>query len=59
MLGLLPPARLSPPHLPPGDPVVVLPMCSLKSEVVYECPECEARYLGIQRCEDAMSSPGE
>jgi hypothetical protein len=23
-----------------------------KTDTVYECPECEARYLGAQRCED-------
>lgn len=37
---------------PPADPMVVLPKRTLKSEVVYECPECEARYLGIQRCDE-------
>jgi hypothetical protein len=37
---------------PPADPVVVLPKPPLKAEVVYECPECEARYLGIQRCDE-------
>lgn len=27
-------------------------MVPAKADTVYECPECEARYLGTQRCED-------
>jgi len=30
----------------PTEPVVT------KSETVYQCPECDARYLGHQRCDD-------
>jgi len=37
---------------PPADSVVVLPKALLKAEVVYECPECEARYLATQRCDE-------
>jgi hypothetical protein len=32
-------------RLAPVEPVVAKP------DVVYECPSCEARYLGVQRCE--------
>jgi len=28
------------------------PVLPAKADTVYECPECEARYLGAQRCED-------
>lgn len=30
----------------PVEPVVT------RSDTVYECPDCDARYLGEQRCED-------
>ena len=30
----------------PIEPIVA------KADVVYECPDCDARYLGEQRCED-------
>jgi hypothetical protein len=36
---------------PPADTVVVLPVLLPKAAVVYECPECETRYVGVQRCE--------
>lgn len=36
---------------PPADTVVVLPASLPKSTVVYECPLCETRYLGVQLCE--------
>lgn len=29
-----------------------MPAQPAKADTVYECPECEARYLGSQRCED-------
>jgi len=28
------------------------PVQPAKPDTIYECPECEARYLGVQRCED-------
>jgi hypothetical protein len=36
----------------PSAPPLVLPRKPPKAVVVYQCPECEARYLGEQRCED-------
>ena len=36
--------RLDAPSPPPKTPA--------KSEVIYECPSCETRYLGEQRCDD-------
>ncbi len=29
------------------------PVQPAKSDTIYECPECEVRYLGIQRCENS------
>lgn len=29
-----------------------LPVQPAKADTVYECPECEVRYLGAQRCDD-------
>lgn len=37
---------------PPADTAVVLPIPLPKTAVIYECPECEARYVGIQRCDE-------
>ena len=39
-------------HQLPGQTPAPLPRRLPKSVVVYQCPHCEARYLGIQRCED-------
>ncbi len=33
-------------------PLSEAPGRSARAETVYECPGCEARYLGEQRCED-------
>ena len=33
-------------------PVVPIPQRSPRPATVYECPSCEARYLGDQRCPD-------
>lgn len=37
---------------PPADLVVVLSVTLPKTVVVYQCPECEARYIGVQRCQE-------
>jgi hypothetical protein len=36
---------------PPADTLVVLPVPLPKTAVVYVCPECDTRYVGVQRCE--------
>jgi hypothetical protein len=33
-----------------GDRLVVPPHHSRRNQTVYECPSCETRYLGNQRC---------
>jgi hypothetical protein len=46
-LRRLPPIRLAPPAgstPPPTQPA--------KIDTVYECPQCQTRYLGTQRCDD-------
>lgn len=35
----------------PSQPPLVLPRKPPKAVVVYQCPECEERYLGEQRCD--------
>jgi hypothetical protein len=35
-----------------ANPLVVPPQRSRRDETVYECPSCEARYLGHQRCSE-------
>lgn len=35
----------------PVVPAVLPPHRSRREGTVYQCPSCEARYLGIQRCE--------
>jgi len=37
-------------HAPPAPPTP--PRGRLRAASVYECPDCGARYLGEQRCED-------
>jgi ribosomal protein L37AE/L43A len=39
-------------HQPPDQVQVLLLRRSPKTAVVYQCPECETRYLGSQRCPD-------
>ena len=39
--------RLRHPPLPPS-----VPDRSSRSDTIYECPSCDARYLGEQRCAD-------
>ena len=48
VLRHLPPSRLAP---PPGS-TPRRPTQPAKIDTVYECPQCQARYLGSQRCED-------
>ncbi|MGH8276286.1 MAG: hypothetical protein ACRETH_06295 [Steroidobacteraceae bacterium] len=38
-------------HRPPVDTVIVFPITLPRSAFVYECSECEARFVGVQRCE--------
>ena len=35
-----------------GGPLVVPPHRSRREATIYQCPSCEARYLGNQRCSD-------
>jgi hypothetical protein len=37
-------------HTPAGAPLVVPAHRSRREGTIYECPACEARYLGTQRC---------
>jgi len=39
-------------HAAAGPPVPALPPRPPRAAVVYECPRCEARSLGEQRCPD-------
>jgi hypothetical protein len=39
-------------HQAPLDPPRVPARRSRRPVTVYACPSCEARYLGLQRCED-------
>ena len=36
----------------PVTPLAPIPSRSPRPVTVYECPECETRYLGTQRCDD-------
>ena len=59
VLRRLPPIRLAPPPgstptpptPPKTNPQTVAPQPA-KIDTVYECPQCQTRYLGTQRCED-------
>jgi hypothetical protein len=37
-------------HAPAGAPPVVPPHRSRRKGTIYQCPACETRYLGNQRC---------
>ena len=53
----LPPSRLAP---PPGS-TPRRPTQPAKIDTVYECPRCQTRYLGEQRCDDCntlVPAPG-
>jgi hypothetical protein len=39
-------------HAAAGGPLVVPPHRSRREATIYQCPSCEARYLGNQRCSD-------
>jgi hypothetical protein len=39
-------------HHPPPPSIALPPRRSAKPGTVYECPTCEARYLGQQRCDE-------
>ena len=39
-------------HAAAGGPLVVPPHRSRREATIYQCPSCEARYLGNQRCFD-------
>jgi hypothetical protein len=39
-------------HAAADAPLVVPPHRSRRNETVYECPSCETRYLGNQRCSE-------
>ena len=40
-------------HAPTSRPAELLPAAPHRREnIVYECPNCETRLLGVQRCED-------
>jgi hypothetical protein len=37
-------------HSAAGDQLVVPPHRPSRDRTIYECPSCDARYLGLQRC---------
>jgi len=39
-------------HSAVGDPLVVPPHRPRRDRTIYECPSCETRYLGSQRCSE-------
>ncbi len=39
-------------HAPPLTAVELPPTRSRRASTIYECPECQTRLLGAQRCED-------
>ena len=47
--------RSNPGNCAPGGPVTVPAAQSLREHTVYECPDCEQRLLGEQRCPDCAT----
>jgi len=41
-------------HQAPEPPMAPLPKRVPKADVVYQCPQCDARYLGEQRCDECQ-----
>jgi rubrerythrin len=39
-------------HSATADPLVVPPHHSRRDRTIYQCPSCDARYLGLQRCSE-------
>ncbi len=38
-----------------AQPATTTPAVAGRNSTVYECPNCEQRYLGVQRCDDCKT----